>query len=75
MMLTAGRALGRVRVAKGCFLERSLGPAPWPKLGKKDRSKTRMGPEDWETHFCHNYGGTVRLSQQKKAPEDAGFGL
>lgn len=34
-----------------------------------------MGPEDWETHFCHNYGGTVRLSQQKKAPEDAGFGL
>lgn len=75
MMLTAGRALGWVGVAKGCFLERSLGPAPWPKPGKKDRSKTRMGPEDWETHFCHNYGGTVRLSQQKKAPEDAGFGL
>lgn len=35
MMLTAGRALGGVGVAKGCFLERSLGPAPWPKPGKK----------------------------------------
>lgn len=30
-----GRASGGVGVAKGCFLEGSLEPAPWPKLGKK----------------------------------------